>query len=106
MPLLAALLKSALTWLGTVGIILTESKQAIRIGFALGMASAYTLCVLGFTTFIAPLIGALFSTSYGQVIGMAFPPIAGTIIVGLGSLWACIVANNYYKTFGTLALPH
>lgn len=106
MPLLAALLRSLLTYIGTVGLILTESKQALRIGFALGMASAYVLCVVGFTTYIVPLIAALFSTSYGQVIGMAFPPIAGTVVAGLVSLWACIVAKRYYQTFGTLGLPN
>ena len=96
MPALALLLKVALGNMYALYLALTSSIMAVRIAAAVLMATAYVACVAGFTFFIAPLLGALFSTSYGQVMGLAFPPISGTVLAGLVSIWGCLVVKAYY----------
>lgn len=96
MPLLAALLKPLLLHLAAVWFALTKTQLGIRVAVAVGIAGTYVACVTGFTVFIAPLISALFSTSYGQVIGLAFPPVSGTVLAGIVGLWVSLVAKNYY----------
>lgn len=103
MPALAAMIKAALMWLGTSYLLVVENQLLIKIA-AIGMLStAYVACVLFFSTFITPLVSSLFSTSYGQVVGLAFPPIAGTVVAGIVGLWGCIVTKNYAYKFLKLA---
>lgn len=104
MPALALLLKVALGNMYALYLAITSQALALRLGAIAVMAAAYVACVVGFTTFIAPLIGALFATSYGQVIGLAFPPISGTVVFGIVTLWGCLVAKAYYMKVIKLGL--
>ena len=104
MPLLAALLKS-----GIVSIYaLVVAFQTLRYGVLLSVmgaaSAAYVLCVIGWSLQIVPLIAALFSTAYGSFIGLAFPPIAGTVIAGYIATWSCVVAKNYILKITKLGL--
>ena len=53
---------------------------------ALALLGVGALTALGyefvayFNTAISPLVAGLFSNPYGQVIGLAFPPVAGTCV--------------------------
>jgi hypothetical protein len=43
-----------------------------------------------FNNVVSPLVGQMFSTQYGQFLGLAFPPIAGTCMTGIAATWgAC-----------------
>lgn len=96
MPALALLLKVALGNMYALYLALTSQAIAVRLAAVGIMAAAYVACVVGFTVFIAPLIANLFSTSYGQVIGLAFPPVSGTVVGGIVTLWGCMVTKAYY----------
>lgn len=96
MPAFALLVKVALGNMYALYLALTSAKLSVRIAAAGIMAAAYVACVVGFTVFIAPLVASMFQTSYGQVIGLAFPPISGTVLGGIVTLWGCLVAKAYY----------
>ena len=105
MPLLGVLLQGLIGNVAALYVAIKGAEQAARF-VAIGvLAAAYVACALAYTLFIDPLIGALFSTLYGQFIGLAFPPISGSVIAGLAGLWGCIVAKRYYEKFMAMALP-
>lgn len=105
MPLLATLIKSLFGNMYAMMLLLQSTRDGIRL-MAIGiLAAAYIACASFFTLFIAPLLLKLFTSSYGQVLGLAFPPISGTVIAGIIGLWGCIVTKRYYYKFSALALP-
>jgi len=105
MPLFATLVSALMGNITALWLAVQSANQALRL-MAIGiLAAAYILCVTAYTVFIDPLIGALFSTIYGQLIGFAFPPLSGTVLLGLGGLWGCIVAKRYTEKFITMGLP-
>lgn len=105
MPLLAALIKGLFGSAISLMLALVAARESIRLSGVLILAGVYLVAVVAYSSFISPLIGSLFSTSYGQVLGLAFPPISGTIIVGLSALWVTLLAKRYVVRFGALALP-
>lgn len=96
MPIFAALFKAALASVYGLVLALKSQELAMRLAAALAVAAGYVAAVVLFSTGIKPLIGALFATSYGQVLGLAFPPIAGTVLAALAALWLALVVKNYY----------
>lgn len=104
MPLLAVLLRALLMRSEAVMIALWSTDKAIRLAAVLVLAGLYIAAVTAFTVFISPLLSQLFSTGYGNVLGLAFPPVAGTVIVGYGALWVTLVGMRYYKTFTAIAV--
>lgn len=105
MPLLANLIIALQT--AGIGIWLSvkTSVYALRLAVGLSLAGAYALCVGGFSAFISPLLSLLFNTQFGQFIGLAFPPIAGTVLSGYVTLWGCIVLKRYYAKMAAVILP-
>lgn len=94
MPLLAALIEALFTALATFLLKLFAAKVAIRVA-AVGAIAALGGVLMGtFNGLIAPLVQAAFDTQYGQVIGLAFPPVAGTCLAAYSTLW---VACTTYK---------
>lgn len=98
MPALALLLRGLLgnlyaLYLATVAYRITTKL----IGIA-AMASAYLVFVLVFNAFIEPWIDSAMQTSYGQVLGLAFPPVAGTVLFGFVALWVALIAKRYYTS--------
>lgn len=80
MPLLAALISTLSTSIGSLIFKIFLIPKTFR---ALGIAAVLSLwaaLLLTFNTLVSPLIGQIFSTQYGQFIGLAFPPIAGTCL--------------------------
>lgn len=105
MPLLATLLQALIGNATALWLAVRSAEQAVRLTAVGLLAAAYVACVAFWTTIVDPLIGALFSTVYGQLLGLAFPPLSGTVIAGLVGLWGCIVAKRYTEKFITTALP-
>jgi hypothetical protein len=91
MPLFAQLFAAFFGALGTFLARIFAAKIALRV-LAVGAISALGggLVVL-FNTFAAPLASAIFATSYGQLLGLIFPPVAGTCCATLLAFWvACL----------------
>lgn len=71
------------------------AKIATRILAAGTLATIYLSCVILFTTMIGPWFLALFSTAYGALLGLLFPPIAGTVLGTLMTYRTCVVGVRY-----------
>jgi len=68
----------------------------LRLTLIATLAASYFLVVNAFNAFIGPLLAVLFSTEFGQFLGLAFPPAAGIVISGLLSLWSAVLTYRYY----------
>jgi hypothetical protein len=91
MPVFAALISAFFTGLAGFLAKLFLAKVAMRIAAITAIAALGTGLVLLFNTLVAPLVASLFSTSYGQLLGLAFPPVAGSCIAAFVVLWgACL----------------
>ncbi len=95
--MLALLIKGLLGNAYALILALKSTQIGIRLSAMGILAAAYISCVVGFSTFIQPLLSNLFSTQYGQVVGLAFPPVAGTVLGGFVTVWGCIVAKRYTR---------
>lgn len=99
MPLLAALIKAGLANLYALYLALASARYAALLAVMVAMAGTYVAFVVAWSVYISPLFSLLFSTGFGHVIGLAFPPIAGTVVAGYAALWALLVAKNYAMKF-------
>lgn len=90
MPLLGTLLGSLFgglaSWLAQLW-----AKKIVVAGLAVAaFALALVALMAVFNSLVSPLIGAMFSTQYGQFMGLAFPPIAGSCMASIATCWgAC-----------------
>ncbi|MCX7814792.1 MAG: hypothetical protein N2256_04800 [Tepidimonas ignava] len=97
MPLLARLIAGWFTrWFSFLSAAI-GFQWAIRVTVLAGVAAVYISLVTAFNLFISPLLSQLFATSYGTVIGLAFPPIAGTVVSGVALLWVAKVGYSYIE---------
>lgn len=104
MPSLGALLLSILKPIfnllaGVVGV-----RTAIRITAVGTLATIYLSCVIYFTQVIGPWLAGVFSTAYGQLLGLLFPPISGSILAGLSAYWICIAGQKYVAKLTKMAV--
>jgi len=105
MPLLGALIQSLFGSLYGIILALQASRYAVALAAVTLLAGMYLAAVGVFTAFVQPLIGSAFSTSFGQVIGLAFPPVAGTVVAGISALWVALVGFRYVSRFAGLLVP-
>lgn len=90
MPLLAALLSSLVGGIASFIALLWAKKLAVSGLAIVGFALALTALMLVFNQLVTPLVAAMFSTQYGQFLGLAFPPMAGTCMASIATCWgAC-----------------
>lgn len=90
MPILAALFASLMGGVTSFIAMLWAKKIAVAGLGIIAFAAALTVLMLVFNTLVTPLIAAMFSTQYGQFLGLAFPPMAGTCLASLATCWgAC-----------------
>jgi hypothetical protein len=94
MPLLAALLTSLFGGLAAQIVAMFVKKGATAVTAAAAIGVCMTVLVVTFNTVVSPFIASMFSTTYGQFIGLAFPPIAGSCLAAIGTTWA---ACGLYK---------
>lgn len=92
MPQLATLLASLIgSLIGGFGKDAARKGATLLIATA-AFAAATVALMLVFRTVVAPLVQAAFSTTLGQYIGLAFPPVAGNCIAATTACWiACAV---------------
>lgn len=87
MPLLGALIASLFGGIASMIGLFWAKKISVTVlavgAFALALAALMTM----FNALVAPLLAEMFSTSLGQFIGLAFPPIAGTCLASMATCW-------------------
>lgn len=90
MPILAGLIASIAGGFATF-LAQIWAKKLVVAGLAIAaFAVALVALMAVFNALVAPLAQAMFSTQYGQFLGLAFPPISGTCMTSIISAWgAC-----------------
>lgn len=94
MPLFAAFFGALFSALGVFLAKIFAAKLAIRIAGVAILVSLAGALVTTFNGWIVPLLSLLFDTQYGQFIGLAFPPISGTIMT---TYMTAVLAVGTYK---------
>lgn len=90
MPLLAAAIGTFFTSLGSFLASMFIARIGLRVTGVLAITLAGGALMLAFNEFVKPLVQMLFNTEYGQLLGLIFPPISGTVVTGLMGLWLAI----------------
>lgn len=104
MPAFAALIPALFGALATFLAKLFAVRLAIRVAAVATLIGCSAILMTTFNGVVAPLVAAAFSTSYGQVLGLAFPPIAGTCLAGIGLVWsACLLYGLQKRAILTTA---
>lgn len=88
MPILGALLSSLFTGLAAALVQWWTKKATTAIFGAAALFACAVVLMAAFNTLIAPMVQSMFQTQYGQFIGLAFPPIAGTCMAAISATWA------------------
>jgi hypothetical protein len=91
MPILAGLIGSLFSAFGAFFVTILAGKLAIRVAGATLIAAMGVALIVVFNAWIAPLVQQAFSTSYGQVIGLAFPPVAGSVLSLYFLAWTAVL---------------
>lgn len=104
MPLLAAFLGSIGTSIYTVLLAMFGAKVATRIAAVMALAAIYISCLSLFIGLISPWLSAIFTSAYGQFLGLLFPPVAGSVIAGLGTYWTCVIGAKYVSSLTKMAV--
>ena len=87
MPILAGLFMSLFGGIAAFLIEFVTKKIAVAGAAVLAFGVALGILMAVFNSIVSPLVATLFATSYGQFIGLAFPPIAGTCLSAISSMW-------------------
>lgn len=88
MPLLAALLSAiAAGFANFIASILSKKVTTMVLATGAITIASVTLMV-AFNLAVSPLVQAMFSTSFGQFVGLAFPPISGTCMATIAGMWS------------------
>ena len=99
MPILASLLSALFSGLAGVVLKLFLVKTSLRsVGIAAVLAMWGAL-LLVFNGFLSPLVGQLFATQFGQFLGLAFPPVAGTCLAIIAGASAAVQAYRMKRRF-------
>lgn len=103
MPLLGALLVGMAGKFFGLFVAMFGAKWGVRIAAAVALASGYIACVLYWASLIMPWLTAILDTQFGYVVGLLFPPVSGTVLAGLVTLWTCVAVQKYTSTLVKLA---
>lgn len=104
MPLLGALLSAIGSSIFGIIASIVGAKIAVRLIAAATLAGIYISCVLYFSALVGPWLAGFFSTGFGALLGLLFPPISGTVIAGLFGYYTCIAGAKYVTTLTKLAV--
>lgn len=97
MPILAGLLVSMFSALASMFALNLSKKVAFGLAAVTTLGTLYGGLVVVMNAAVSPILGSLFSTSYGQFIGLAFPPIAGTCLGIIATTWAACTLYAWQK---------
>lgn len=105
MPLLGLLFTSLFS--GAVSFLVQFLSRKVAVaGVAIAALATVTGALLvAFNALINPLASQLFQTAYGQALGLAFPPVAGSCLTTLASAWtACALYSWQMKAVNLAAI--
>jgi hypothetical protein len=94
MPILATFIGALLSSLASFFVRFVAVKTSIALAAVAALSALSLGLVLTFNALVSPLVQQAFSTQYGQLLGLAFPPVAGTCIAAIAAAWA---ACGLYK---------
>lgn len=94
MPLLGGLLLNLFSGLAGGMASWFAQRTATKIVVTGALVFTAGALMIVFNTTVSPLVGSLFNTAYGQFLGLAFPPVAGTCMTAITTCW---VACATYK---------
>jgi ABC-type uncharacterized transport system permease subunit len=97
MPLLGSLLVSLFSGLATFFAQFLTRKVAVATAAVAALGTVTVALLAAFNGLVAPLAAAVFSTQYGQVLGLAFPPMAGTCLAIMASCWAACTLYSWQR---------
>lgn len=104
MPLFGTLLASLGGAIYSLMVAMVGAKLAARMAAVFFLAGIYISCVIFFTGLIGPWLGTLFSSTYGQLLGLLFPPISGTVVASLAGYWSCVIGVKYVSSLTKMAV--
>lgn len=104
MPIFAALVTSIASSLFAFMSAMVGAAWAVRITAAVTLAGIYISCVIFYTQKVSEWIGMVFVTQYGQLLGLLFPPVSGSVVAGMVAYYGCIVGKRYISTLTKLAV--
>lgn len=88
MPLFAAFLGNVLAGLAGFFATFLTRKVAVAAAAVTAFGTAVAALLAAFNTIVAPIAAGMFSTSYGALLGLVFPPAAGTCMTAIAATWA------------------
>jgi len=98
MPLLAALLEALLSKLFLLLGLMFAKRVALAISGVVALTAISGALYATMRSVLIPLAGSLFSTSFGGILGMAFPPIAGNCIYAIATVWSACGLYAWQRT--------
>lgn len=104
MPIFAALFGSIGTAIFNLLAGLVGAKYAVRLLAVASLAAIYVSCVVYYSQLVGPWLAGVFSTQYGQLLGLLFPPVSGSVIAGLSAYWTCIIGVRYTSSLTKMAV--
>jgi len=88
MPLLAKLIANLFGGVAAYFASFLTFKIATTAAAVAAFALSLVALMLAFNTIVSPLVAQMFSTQFGQFMGLAFPPAAGTCLAAISATWA------------------
>lgn len=95
MPVLGALIQALFGGVAAWFASALAKRLAIAAAAIAGLATITAALLAVYQAAVSPLIEQAFATQYGQVIGLAFPPVAGNCLAALGVCWAAGVVYRW-----------
>jgi hypothetical protein len=95
MPLLAAFFGNLIGGLVTFFGQYITKKVTILAAAISSLVAAGLALVVAFNTLIKPLAERVFTTEYGQFLGLAFPPVAGQCLTTMFLFWMAIQGYKF-----------
>lgn len=91
MPALGALMLGLLAPLYQLILALAAKAWGIKLAALTALAAAYVATVAIFSAVLAPWWIAISQTGFGLLLGLLFPPVAGTVLGSLVTLWGAVL---------------
>jgi len=104
MPIFAELLEGLLTSIYKLIAGLVGEKSAISLLAVTTIGSLYVASVVAFSSMISPWLSSVFDSQYGQLLGLLFPPVSGTILASLATYWTLIISYRYASSMTKLTM--
>lgn len=80
---------------GALLVALHASRLAARVAVLTAVATSYVALVVLFNTTLSPMWSALVGHEYGQLLGLLFPPVAGSVLAALVTVWVAVLGYRY-----------